>query len=61
MPGKPWVSKPSDGLRCSTESVMTRWPVRSFDTKKMPPPPSLAWLSVIATPHSDSVKVLPSL
>ena len=36
-------------------------PVRSLLTKKMAPPPSLAWLSVIVAPATCSVIVLPSL
>ena len=36
-------------------------PVRSLLTKKIAPPPSLAWLSSITVPAMRSVKTLPSV
>src|SRR2546430_15638256 len=45
MPGKPAVWKPAFGLRCSLEFLIVSVPVLSLLTKKIAPPPSLAWLS----------------
>ena len=48
------------GFWLSNESLMISEPVRLLLTKKMAPPPSLAVLPVIFTPHRLSVNVLPS-
>ena len=53
--------KASLGLSSSVLSVIAIVPVRSLDTKKIAPPPSLAWLWSISVPATDSVIVSPSL
>jgi hypothetical protein len=45
MPGRPAVWKRSLGLRSRVLSLIAIVPVRSSLTKKIAPPPSLAWLS----------------
>ena len=60
IPGKPWVSKPRLRLWFSFDCVMRNSPVRSFDTKKIAPPPSLAVLSRTMLPARSSVNRLPS-
>ena len=48
------------GLCESVDSVMRSSPVRSFETKKMAPPPSLPTLSRTMLPARSSVYRLPS-
>src|SRR4051794_24091883 len=60
MPGNPAVSKPALTLWRKVDESADIVPVRSLLTKKIPPPPSFAWLSGRIEPLTSRVKVLPS-
>jgi hypothetical protein len=60
MPGSPAVSKAPLTLRRRIELSMASVPVRLLLTKKMAPPPSLAWFSSMTLPAIRNVIWLPS-